>query len=232
MISYKNTNKEIEEHNPTMAIQPLGSTEQHGPHLPVCTDAVIALEVSKAMADHFKALLLPPIPYSCSLEHRGYKSTIWISPITLYLTVKDIVEALKFHGFKTVVIVNGHGGNFALKNIVRELNYMFDNNPLIILVDIGSFCLKIGEGIDIHAGDVETSLMIYLKPELVKEVGKNYVPKVPRDYLNYMPMKEVTKEGIWGFPENASKERGKEIFTNIVREAISYVENVLKLMSK
>jgi len=229
MLTYENTDEEIEKHNPSMAVQPLGSTEQHGPHLPIFTDSIIALEVGRAIANYFKALLLPPIPYSCSLEHRDYISTIWLKPLTLYAMLRDIVESVKFHGFKVLVIVNGHGANFILKNAIRELNYMFNNNPLTILVDLGSICLRIGKEVDIHAGEIETSLMLYLRPALVRNQGKDFIPKVTRDYLNYVSMREITKEGIWGKPQKASRKRGEELFNKIVKEAISYIENILKL---
>lgn len=228
MLSYESTNEEIENQKPFMAVQPLGSTEQHGPHLPVYTDSIIALEVSKAIAKHFKALLLPPIPYSCSIEHYNYISTVWLKPTTLRIVLKDVIEALKHHGFKVLVLVNGHGGNFILKNIVREMNYVFKNKPITILVDLGSPYFGIVDSEDIHAGKIETSLMLYLRPKLVKKIAKDNVPNVTRDYLNYAPIDEITVSGVWGLPSSASKKYGEELFNRIVKKAIDYVKNVLK----
>ena len=72
------------------------------------------------------------------------------------------------------------------------------------------------------------SLMLYLRSALVRNHGKDFIPKVTRDYLNYVSMREITKEGIWGGPQKASRKRGEELFNKIVKEAISYIENILK----
>ncbi|MEM3151115.1 MAG: creatininase family protein, partial [Candidatus Bathyarchaeia archaeon] len=116
MLSFENTNAEIEKVDPKMAILPIGSLEQHSKHLPISTDTIIAFEVAKKIAENFNALLLPPFNYSISMEHQNFKSTVWLSPLTLYYTIKDIATSLKKHDFKVFVIVNGHGANFLLRN--------------------------------------------------------------------------------------------------------------------
>ncbi|MCX8161538.1 MAG: creatininase family protein, partial [Candidatus Bathyarchaeota archaeon] len=78
MLSYESREPDISRIKPTVAVQPIGSMEQHGSHLPVSTDTIIAWEVSRALAEKIGALLLPPIPYSCSIEHSSYESTIWV----------------------------------------------------------------------------------------------------------------------------------------------------------
>lgn len=228
MLSYEDAEAEIDRFKPILAVQPLGSTEQHGPHLPISTDTIIALEVGKAIAEHFKALLLPPIPYSCSIEHREYRSTVWIRSKTLYALLNDIVKALKFHGFEALILVNGHGGNFILKTFIREVNYRFNNKPITILVDLGNMYFGSREVEDIHAGRTETSLLMYLNPKFVKGSTRGSKPKATRDLLDYSPINRFTDDGVWGSPTEASKEEGRKIFEEIVWKAVEYVEDVLR----
>lgn len=226
MLSFENTNEEIEKSDPKMAILPIGSLEQHSKHLPISTDAIIAFEAAKKIAENFNALLLPPLNYSISLEHQNFKSTIWLSPLTLYHTIKDIANSLKKHDFKVLVIVNGHGANFLLRNVVREINYQMD--LLTILVDLANMYFGSRDAREIHAGSIETSLILYLKPNLVrKEFPEDEVPDVSRDYLDYAPLNEISKSGVWGEPKKASSENGKKIFESIVADAIDEIKKVL-----
>ncbi|MEM2780447.1 MAG: creatininase family protein [Candidatus Aenigmatarchaeota archaeon] len=227
MLSFENTNEEIEKSDPKMAILPVGSLEQHSKHLPISTDAIIAFETAKKIAENFDALLLPPLNYSVSLEHQNFKSTVWLSPLTLYYTIKDIAASLKKHDFKVFVIVNGHGANFLLRNVVREVNYQI--GLLTILVDLTNMYFGSRDAKEIHAGNIETSLILYLKPHLVKkEYLEDEVPDVSRDYLDYAPLNEISKSGVWGEPKKASSENGKEIFEKIVTDAINDIKKVLK----
>ncbi|MEM1546774.1 MAG: creatininase family protein [Candidatus Methanomethylicia archaeon] len=227
MLSFENTNAEIEKVDPKMAILPIGSLEQHSKHLPISTDTIIAFEVAKKIAENFNALLLPPFNYSISMEHQNFKSTVWLSPLTLYYTIKDIATSLKKHDFKVFVIVNGHGANFLLRNVVREINYQM--GLLTILIDLANMYFGSREAKEIHAGNIETSLILYLKPNLVKrEFLEDEVPEVSRDYLDYAPLDEISKSGIWGEAKKASSENGKKIFENIVTSAINDIKKVLK----
>lgn len=230
MLSYESSELDISRVKPAIAIQPIGSMEQHGLHLPVSTDMIIAYEVGRALASRIGGLLLPPIPYSCSIEHSNYTSTIWLKPSTLYFLLRDIALSLRAHGFKALVIVNGHGGNYNLKSIVREINYRFGRKPLAVLVDLGGMYFGSRYAEDIHAGFHETSLMLYLKPDLVGKLQGDYKPIATRDFLDYMPMDELTPTGVWGEPSRASKEEGEDLFKRIVDEAEKYVVDVLRRM--
>ncbi|MEM2739686.1 MAG: creatininase family protein [Candidatus Bathyarchaeia archaeon] len=228
MLSSESREPDIARIKPIIAVQPIGSMEQHGLHLPVSTDTIIACEVSRALAERIEAFLLPPIPYSCSIEHSRYTSTIWLRPFTLHNLLKDIAISLRVHGFKALIIVNGHGGNYNLKSIVREINYRFGRRPLTLLVDLGSMYFGSRYAEDIHAGRYETSLMLYLKPELVGELTGDSKPEAMRDYIDYISIDELTPTGVWGEPSRASREEGERIFERIVDEAKNYVLDVLK----
>src|SRR3954454_20002383 len=103
-----------------IAVLPVGSFEQHGGHLPLSTDALIACVIAQQVADAYDLLLLPPVTISCSHEHAGWRGTVSISAVTLYAVVKDIAASLRRSGVDTLVVVNGHGGNYVLGNVVQE----------------------------------------------------------------------------------------------------------------
>ncbi len=226
-VSYKDTSYEIEKKRPFMAILPVGSLEQHGGHLPVSTDTIIAERVAEKIADYFNAYLLPPIPYSISLEHEEKISTIAISPPLLFRIVVEIARSLKSHGFKCLVIVNGHGGNFILRNATRWINYRI--KLLTILIDLTGMYFGERFSKDVHAGRIETSLMLYLAPELVKrEFIVDAVPSVPRDYLDYKPLTRISSSGVWGEAKKSTPEEGKALFEQLVNTAINEIEKILK----
>lgn len=168
---------------------------------------------------------MPCLPYSSSIEHKGFPGTVWLKPGTLARVVKDIVSFLKEQGIDEIIIMNGHGGNFILKPTVRELN-LTNPGTLVILVDLVDMISDICSEEDLHAGEFETSLLLYLYPELVREEKDDYVPKLPRGYIDYLGFKHITPKGVWGRPSRASASKGKKLFKIIVRRVIEYVRNV------
>lgn len=230
LLSYENTYKEVSESGFKIVILPIGSHEQHSLHLPYCTDTVIISSVAEEVARRLNAFLLPCLPYSSSMEHRGFIGSVWLTPSTLRLVVQDVVESLYTHGVRKIVIMNGHGGNFALKPIVRELNFRLKGLKLI-LVDFG-FMTSSGVNVDVHSGEFETSLMLHLRPDLVKGAGFDYAPSAPRDYLDYVSLKRLSEKGVWGYPTKASKAKGREYFADLVEKAVEYVHKAFELLDQ
>jgi creatinine amidohydrolase len=103
-------------------VLPVGSFEQHGKYLPLITDTAIACVIAQEIAAAYPVHLLPPITISCSHEHAAFPGTVSISARTLYAVIDDIRASLARSGIHKLVIVNGHGSNYVLSNVVREAN--------------------------------------------------------------------------------------------------------------
>ena len=237
MISYKMTADEIVSANPELAILPIGSTEQHGPHLPVCTDWYIANALGKGVAEATGGFLLPTLPISTCRENMGKKGTIWMDPDVFYHMLTSILMSLKEQGFKKVATLQCHGGIFIMTPIIRQVNAT--NNPDFMVANIdyiGIPALHKVEGTppgqaEIHAGDEETSLMLHLAPETVKmELAQAGWPTVPRSYLSYGSIFRASPNGVWGNPTNATAEKGAEILAYRVKAMVKEMERAFAYM--
>ncbi len=235
MLSEYSTAAQIQEESGNdTAILPIGSTEQHGSHLPVATDHMIARAYARVIGEKIGAYVLPTLPISTCREHMGRRGSVWIKPVTLYNVIEDIVMSLKYQGFKTIIVLIAHGGIFISGPVIRELNatnpdirvirletMQFDNTPEM---------LEVVECRDnLHACEIETSLIMYLDRSLVKEENiSDFVPDVTRDYLNYRSMLAYTESGVWGKPSLASAEKGRKIFDIVVKKSVEYINEVIK----
>src|SRR5690242_12092910 len=125
MLNMYNTRRDFLTTDCTTAVLPVGAIEQHGSHLPVGTDTIIAGEIALRIAERLDAYLLPSISIASSIEHREAKGTVYLKADTLALVIRDITESLQYSGFKRLIIYNGHGGNWILKPTVRQLDRDF-----------------------------------------------------------------------------------------------------------
>ncbi|MFD1512826.1 creatininase family protein [Halomarina rubra] len=157
---------------PTLALLPVGSTEQHGPHAPLGTDHLAAAAVAETAAERYEeqadeaVVVAPTIPVGVSEEHRGFAGTLWVSEDTFRAYVAEVVESLAHHGVEDVVVVNGHGGNVAA---LREVCGRLTRDDVAYTLpftwfDAVSSDLPMG-----HAGARETALLRHVVPELVRE---------------------------------------------------------------
>ena len=234
MLSYYNTTNKISEEKPDTAIIPIGSIEQHGSHLPIGVDYFTAEAYSKAVAEKTGALLYPPLPFSTCYEHKGTCGSLGLRPTTLYSVIEDLVLGLYAQGIKKIIFIICHGGVFIAGPAIRELNALHDDLAVIsVYSSLPSRASEVLENKDpeIHAGEKESSLMLYLHPETVDtdEMMKNdYTPNVPRDYLNYSPLRKLSPTGVWGKPSLASAEKGEKIFNIVVDAMVEYIEDAFK----
>lgn len=216
-------------------ILPIGSTEQHGPHLPLGTDSYIVKRVSETLAAELKMDLFPVLNYGVSFEHKEFPGTISIQPETLVKTVREICEKL-LEKYTRVIIINGHGGN---TTILRSLK-----NGKMIFIDLFDFLKKILTDVRetelggvAHACEVETSLMLYLEPNLVRcekisdEIVK-YVPLLDPQSKHHLPNGWKTinfsQWGVIGDPRKATREKGEKIFNTLVQKIADSLKRVLK----
>lgn len=231
-ISWKEAEKIIKD---SLLILPLGSLEQHGPHLPLGVDTFIAEEIAKRVAIKIEnSIILPSIPISYSWVWRDFPGTVTIREKTLEELIKDIVRSIYRHKPKALIIINGHlANNSALKYAIRDL---YDEIPLRIYYFSYPGIEKFPQDSqrwynDIHAEEVETSIMLAIKPELV-DLSKTEIeyPTKPKSYgRSVLSLGTLSKSGIFGNPKVASREKGEKYLEIIVEEILSTLkeENIL-----
>jgi creatinine amidohydrolase/Fe(II)-dependent formamide hydrolase-like protein len=220
----EHTWKEIEAlpKDPGVVVLPIGAIEQHGPHLPVWTDAKIAEETVRGafekLPEGVAAWYLPVQSYGKSNEHTGYPGTVALSASTLIAVVRDIAAALHKSGFRRLMFFNAHGGNKALlEMMVRDLRAEFGLLCFLAQGQADSSRLSPQEQrFGIHAGTLETALMLHLTPELVrKPLPKAYYPQFTSQNFNLTVLPQVgwltrdwSPEGHFGDPAPATAEAG------------------------
>ncbi|MCL2833227.1 MAG: creatininase family protein [Treponema sp.] len=223
-----------------LAILPVGSIEQHGPHMSVATDWIIADAIGRGIAEKSGGFYIPGLPISTNKEHRGKRGSIGMHSDTFYRMMTDICLDLKAQGFKRIAIVQGHGGVFVMNPIVRELNA--DHNPdlMVVKIDTTEICGPAFDRLEIlqsaggiHANEIETSLMLYLHPELVDmSKAKNFFPDTERPMLNYAGVLRYCPDGIWGAATKATAQKGKLLLETAVDESVKFMNSVFEMMSK
>jgi creatinine amidohydrolase/Fe(II)-dependent formamide hydrolase-like protein len=172
-----------------MVIIPLGSTEQHGPHLPLGTDYLAAIEISKKISQKTGVLIAPIISVGYSSYHSGFPGTLSLKPETMEQVLFESVEYLLKYGFNRIMFLNFHGGNNIIQSkLILRINH--HTKATAIAIGLGSpFQVhEDGEFFDWHAGKGETSAMLYLRPELVK------LERAKKPVIRFTPkMKELKK---------------------------------------
>jgi len=203
-----------------VAVIPIGSIEQHGPHLPVSTDTDIVTEVAKKLSEKKGYLLLPTITCGVSFEHAPFFN-LSIKESTLRTVLMDLCMSLSDNNIKTIFIINGHHGNQkSINNIDVKLKKLPKNKLKVFPLSYWHFMKREFD----HAGFVETSLMMAisknLKMKLAKKglitdkMTKQEIKKIGK--LANQSFPKATKNGIWGDPTKASKSEGKKILDEII----------------
>jgi creatinine amidohydrolase len=203
-----------------VAVLPVGSFEQHGHHLPLATDTVVASAIAHAVANAHNLLLLPPVTISCSHEHAGMPGSVSIRSVTLHAIVTDVAESLRQAGVDRLVIVNGHGGNYVLSNVVQEANVgrrrmaLYPGRHDWDTARRAAGLTSSGHD-DMHAGEIETSLLLHLCPDLVRDGYHTADHFTDRPHLLVAGMRGYTPSGVIGQPSAATPEKGKAVLDSL-----------------
>jgi creatinine amidohydrolase len=242
VYDWQNTSWDLREEPPHLALLPVGATEQFGPHLPLCTQNLLLETIARRVAEELSesVYLLPPIPLGSSGQHESFAGTVSLSWRTLMAVLTDLGESLLQTGITRLAVLVGLGGaacsttmpreNEIAKTAIRRLNYDHEalsaiwvqpltvaHPPLDTLFD--------NPKEDVHAGQVVTSLMMHLYPDLVGEERRAHVPPPGSvRYVHQLPFSTLCPDGVWGRPDLADADRGAEALQAAVAGTVAYIE--------
>ncbi|MGD1835051.1 MAG: creatininase family protein [Nitrososphaeraceae archaeon] len=208
------------------AIVPIGSLEQHGEHLPVSTDSLIADYISKKISEKIPVFNLPVISYGISFEHEPLFN-ISIKNNTLSNFIGEICISLSKVGIKNIILLNCHHGNSGiLQYIHQNIRERLNEGSMVNFINYWHLIRDFD-----HAGEIETSLVLAIDEKIVnmKKVkrNKNDIPssKVLSSSITNIPgsFLKITGNGVWGDPTRASKTKGKKLFNVIIRELVKII---------
>jgi creatinine amidohydrolase len=217
-----------------VALIPLGAIEQHGRHLPVDVDVHLATAVCEAVAERDPHVLVAPaIPWGFSVSHAAFPGTITLRGETLMGLLRDLCRSVLASGFRTVVMVNGHNGNMWMAGqVAAELapetdGYVGALTYFDLVLDVFRAERRTERGGEGHAGELETSLELFLRPELVGESrdarpvvatsGAGFADLADRGVVAQgFDMARSYPEGVMGDPGPASARLGELLFAAAV----------------
>ena len=223
-----------------IVVVPVGSMEQHGPHLPVKVDALLATEVARRAAlkvqTHQPILVTPTVWCGLAEHHMDFCGTLTLDFETFHALLRNLCRSIRHHGFRRIFFLNGHGGNIAALNVicselVRELDGLrVVSGTYWTLPEVAE---KFAEILEVqqnvrHAGEAETSMMLALEPELVDQSilnqadGTLEIPFYGSGVSRWVSFKEVSANGVIGSPSVATAAKG-ELLLEVAAEGIAGV---------
>lgn len=222
-----------------VAVLPTGSTEQHGPALPLGTDFLAAEAVARTTVDRDDTVVLPTIPVGVSEHHRQFDGTLWTDPETFERYVGDVLSSVASHGVHRAVVVNGHGGNSeALRRAARELRAdgVAFAAPWNWWASLEGLDEELLGGFGGHAGEVESSMMLAVAERLVREAALEEAEEGASDSWGRevhgaaigFDTADFSESGAVGNPTAASREAGQQLFEKASEELDALVEWLAK----
>lgn len=227
-----------------LALIPVGATEQHGPHLALATDYAVAHRLSQRLAErlHPRAVVVPPIPFGFSHHHNGFAGTITLSPETFTAICMDVARSLKQNGIRHLLFVNGHNGNNSVLNVIAgKIHYELELRTAISFyftqaadrVKAHSRTQRNG-----HACEIETSVVLYLAPQLVRTESLAAGEVIPTDrryafnnqpFALQMPMAfdKQTRNGAFGDARLADAEIGRDIIETAIMRTLEFIDGFI-----
>ncbi|MFQ5902368.1 MAG: creatininase family protein [Candidatus Binatia bacterium] len=229
-----------------VVVIPTGSMEQHGPHLPLQVDTYIVSRLAEDLERQMpEVVLLPPLWTGVSAHHMDFPGTVTLRPRVFIDLVRDVCTSLHHHGFRRIVLLNGHGGNRSSLEVLGQELYSELGLSVSIVVYwdlvpdlVKSMKKSSSKGMG-HSGELETSLMLYLAPRLV---SRKDIPGVPgaeeggrKNLLHgvgvkrYVNIKEYSEIGVDGNPAAASPEDGERFYRSVLIELHQVVRGLQAL---
>jgi len=223
---------------------PLGATEQHGPHAPFGTDAILASEVCLRLARRVDALVAPAVPYGVSGDHRGFAGVPFVSVSTLSGVIRDLAVSLTGGGFKRVLFVNGHYTNtIAIQAALFEADDDLPDDAIVYGFNYWDPLPPeqaeeyLGFRVGLHANVGETSAVMAVDPALVdlgaavaeypSFPGGVSAPLVSAFFLSGKGRTyRATRSGVWGDPAGSTAERGEAYLRQIEDACVRFMEGV------
>jgi len=215
----------------------LGATEQHGRHLPLATDALLGDHLARMLADRLDAFHAPTLRVGCSEHHVGFAGTMSLSESTFHAVVGDLVRSLLRGGFRRIVLVPTHGGNFA--PLAAAVSKLDERQSVTALTDLGvlsqlaqmgerEYGVPLAEG-GLHAGEWETSLLLAIHPDLV--AMEHAEPGFTGDLQDALKgifaeggVAALSENGAIGDPRRATTEHGERYWSAAVDLALEQIE--------
>lgn len=224
------------------AILPCGAIEQHGPHLPLDLDYFDAVYLARKVAEACqepKPFVLPPVPYGVSYHHSDFKGTICVTNHSLSAIIYDIGMSLAHNGIKKIVILNGHGDNAPTLNYAAQ---MINRDARIFVCvetgetsDVDIYKLANTEN-DIHAGEIETSTALAVRPELVAmDKAVDHTLDLDNEFLDftsdrgvswYVHTKRLSESGVMGNASLGTAEKGAKMWEIMIEKMTEFVETI------
>ncbi len=231
----------------TPVIFPISATEQHGAHLPLATDRMIGQHFCSILNNEMedRVLILPMLGIGCSEHHKDFCGSLSLEHVHFMHQLTDIANCIVHYGFKNILVLNSHGGNQAIgQTFIESFGY---RNPGVRIALATWWKIALRELIELnesgprgagHAGELETSLMLLIAPELVhldQIKPKSNIPTFDwaegdmlygADASLYRTMKEMTGEGVFGDASHASKEKGQQITKVVVNKLLKMITDL------
>lgn len=215
----------------SVAILPLGAIEEHGPHLPLSTDCIQPEHVAHEVAKKLDAFVLPILKYGNCQSTKNFPGTISLRFETLAMIVEDIICELGRTGFKNIVILSGHAGRVHMTALKLACSRALEKHDLKLMVlsdyDIAYTMAEIEIPVnDGHAGMIETSRIMALRPDLIKGTAKPHHPNFPEFRVLKHPEKHFPT-GVMGDPQLATKEFGEKANKVIVERLAELIQKMV-----
>ncbi len=218
------------------ALLPVGATEQHGPHLGCGMDSEIADHLAKAVGEITDIAVLPTLPYGCSIGHsKRWPGTIALQPKTMIDVVKEIGDWVAHSGFKRLFILNSHVSNFAPLRCALEMLRAEHDDLMVALINSATVSERVKQrhfedADDWHANEAETSLMMALAPEIVREDKLHECddPDRTEECVFSHPVNRTSLNGVTGKPSLASVAKGQELFEWMTQDFAAVINKGLQ----